>query len=71
MTATRRVRNRLKGIACDAVNAILSTATMNFHKLFGAFLLYLMQAWGGISDLREPFFKRGMQTPESDIIRFH
>ena len=29
-------RNRLKGIAGDSINAILSAAAMNFHKLLGA-----------------------------------
>jgi transposase, IS5 family len=33
----RLERNRLKGIAGDAINAILSAAAMNFHKLLGAF----------------------------------
>jgi hypothetical protein len=30
-------RNRLKGDAGDAINAILAAAAMNFHKLLGAF----------------------------------
>ena len=33
----RLERNRLKGVAGDAINAILSAAAMNFHKLLGAF----------------------------------
>jgi len=33
----RLERNRLKGIAGDSINAILSAAAMNFHKLLGAF----------------------------------
>jgi IS5 family transposase len=45
----RLERNRLKGIAGDAINAILSAAAMNFHKLLGAFwrtfLRRLMRRW--------------------------
>ena len=33
----RLERNRLKGVAGDAINAILAAAAMNFHKLRGAF----------------------------------
>ena len=48
----RLERNRLKGVAGDALNAILSAAAMNFHKLLGAFwcifLLGLMRIWGSI-----------------------
>jgi IS5 family transposase len=36
----RLERNRLKGVAGDAINAILAAAAMNFHKLrelFGRF----------------------------------
>jgi transposase, IS5 family len=33
----RLERNRLKGVAGNAINAILSAAAMNFHKLLGAF----------------------------------
>jgi len=33
----RLERNRLKGVAGDALNAILSAAAMNFQKLLGAF----------------------------------
>jgi IS5 family transposase len=33
----RLERNRLKGVEGNAINAILSTAAMNFHKLLGAF----------------------------------
>jgi IS5 family transposase len=33
----RLERNRMKGIVGDAINAILSAAAMNFHKLLGAF----------------------------------
>jgi len=32
----RLERNRLKGTAGDAINAILTAAAMNFHKLLGA-----------------------------------
>jgi len=34
----RLERNRLKGAYGDAINAVLSAAAMNFHKLLGAFL---------------------------------
>lgn len=33
----RLERNRLKGVAGNAINAILAAAAMNFHKLRGAF----------------------------------
>ena len=33
----RLERNRLKGVAGDALNAILAAAAMNSHKLLGAF----------------------------------
>ena len=33
----RLERNRLKGVAGDAINAVLAAAAMNFHKLLGAF----------------------------------
>lgn len=35
-------RNRLRGTAGDAVNAMLSAAGMNFQKLLGAFLRLLL-----------------------------
>jgi hypothetical protein len=45
----RLERNRLKGVAGDAMNAILAAAAMNFHKLLGAcghiFLRYLIWLW--------------------------
>jgi len=45
-------RNRLKGVAGDALNAILSAAAMNFQKLLRAFwcifLHRLMRIWGWI-----------------------
>jgi len=45
----RLERNRLKGVAGDTINAILSAAAMNFHKLLGAFWLFflpcLMSIW--------------------------
>jgi IS5 family transposase len=56
-TEHRLERNRLKGVAGDALNAILSAAAMNFHKLLGTFwrvvLLYLMPAWAWIPALQE------------------
>jgi IS5 family transposase len=48
----RLERNRLKGVAGDALNAILSAAAMNFQKLLRAFwcifLHRLMRIWGWI-----------------------
>ena len=59
----RLERNRLKGVVGDALNAILSAAAINFHKLLGAFwrivLLYLMRPWGWIPALQE---RRLLQT---------
>jgi IS5 family transposase len=55
----RLERNRLKGVAGDALNAILSAAAMNFQKLLGAFwrifLLRLMRIRGWIPALQERF----------------
>ncbi len=46
----RLERNRLKGAAGDAINAVLAAAAMNFHKLLGAFcrnfLCSLLNIWG-------------------------
>jgi IS5 family transposase len=44
----RLERNRLKGVAGDALNAILSAAAMNFHKLLGAFWRNFLSALLGI-----------------------
>jgi IS5 family transposase len=53
----RLERNRLKGVAGDAINAVLAGAAMNFHKLLGAFwrifLLRPMRIWGWIPALQE------------------
>jgi IS5 family transposase len=40
----RLERNRLRGTYGDAINAVLSAAAMNFHKLLGAFWLYFLRA---------------------------
>lgn len=40
----RLERNRLKGVAGNALNAILSAAAMNFHKLLRAFWLCFLRA---------------------------
>jgi hypothetical protein len=49
-------RNRLKGIEGNAINAILSAAAMNFHKLLGAFLRIFppgpIDAWNRLSKLQ-------------------
>jgi IS5 family transposase len=46
----RLERNRLKGVAGDAINAMLAAAAMNFHELLGAFwrnfLCGLLDIWG-------------------------
>jgi len=45
-------RNRLKGTAGNAINAILAAAAMNLHKLLGAFwrifLFCMMRVWNGL-----------------------
>jgi len=43
-TEHRLERNRLKGVAGDAFNAILSAAAMNFQKLLGAFWRNLLRS---------------------------
>jgi IS5 family transposase len=52
----RLERNRLKGIAGDAINAILAAAAMNFQKLLRAFwryfLRFLMRIWDSIRALQ-------------------
>ena len=46
----RLERNRLKGAAGDAINAILSAAGMNFYKLLGAFLRFFLRCfWNACS----------------------
>jgi hypothetical protein len=37
-------RNWLKGVASDAINAVLAATAMNFHKLPGAFVVILSPA---------------------------
>ena len=52
----RLERNRLKGVAGDAINTVLAAAAMNFHKLLGAFwrnfLRRQMPIWSWISPLQ-------------------
>jgi IS5 family transposase len=52
----RLERNRLKGTAGNAINAILAAAAMNFQKLLRAFwrilLFCLMNAWNGLLTLQ-------------------
>ena len=52
----RLERNRLKGTAGNAINAILAAAAMNFQKLLGAFwrifLFRLMNAWSRLLTLQ-------------------
>jgi hypothetical protein len=51
-------RNRLKGAAGNAINAILAAAAMNFHKLlraFGRILLFcMMNVWNRLLTLQAP-----------------
>jgi IS5 family transposase len=58
----RLEHNRLKGVAGDAINAILAAAAMNFHKLLGAylciFLRCLMRTWESIPALLWPSTRR-------------
>lgn len=53
----RLERNRLKGVAGDAFNAMMSAAAMNFQKLLGVFwriiLRYLLRGWGWIPVLHK------------------
>ena len=44
----RLERNRLRGTYGDAINAVLAAASMNFHKLLGAFWLYFLRGLLGI-----------------------
>ena len=48
----RLERNRLKGVAGNAINAVLAAAAMNFHKLLGAFWrifrCWLLRFWNGL-----------------------
>jgi len=64
----RLERNRLKGVAGDALNAILGAAAMNFHKLLGAFwrnfLLRLMRLWGWIPAPQERLL---LQTQSANV----
>ena len=54
----RLERNRLKGVAGDAINAILSASAMNFQKLLGAFwrifLLCMISAWNELLAFQGP-----------------
>ena len=63
----RLERNRLKGVAGDAINAILSASAMNFQKLLRAFwrifLLSLMRTWPWIPALQERIL---LQTQTAD-----
>ena len=54
----RLERNRLKGVAGNAINAVLAAAAMNFHKLLGAlwriFLRCLLNIRNGLRLLHGP-----------------
>jgi IS5 family transposase len=47
-SAHRLQRNRLRGLAGDAINAILSAAAMNFGKLLSFFLSLLLSLWAAL-----------------------
>jgi transposase, IS5 family len=44
----RLERNRLRGLAGDTINAILSAAAMNFGKLLSFFLDFLLRLWAAL-----------------------
>jgi IS5 family transposase len=54
----RLERNRLRGTAGNAINAILAAAAMNFQKLLGAFwrifLFCMMRVWNGLLVFQGP-----------------
>ena len=64
----RLERNRLKGVAGDAFNAILSAAAMNFQKLLRAFwrnfLRRLLRGWGWIPGVQE---RRALRTQSASV----
>ena len=73
-TEHRLERNRLKGVAGDALNAILSAAAMNFHKLLGAFwrifLRRLLGRWEQFQLILASFGPRMLCAEnESDFFR--
>ncbi len=47
----RLERNRLKGTAGDAINAILSAAAMNFQKLQSFFWLFCLRLMASLCSL--------------------
>ena len=47
----RLERNRLRGTYGDAINAMLSAAAMNFHKLLGAVLRNFLRRLFDMQDL--------------------
>jgi IS5 family transposase len=49
-------RNRLWSEAGDAVNALLSAASMNFGKLLAAFLHYFIRQLFGINPSPSPLY---------------
>ena len=60
----RLERNRLRGTYGDAINAMLSAAAMNFHKLLGACGLYFLHVLLGVSDqFRFTFAPLGPHMP--------
>jgi len=63
MTEHRLERNRLKGVAGDAFNAVLSAAAMNFQKLLGAFWRNILRRLLGVRGrISAPQVRRAFQT---------
>jgi hypothetical protein len=70
----RLERNRLKGVAGAAINAVLAAASLNFRKLLGVlwrnFLRCQMRIWSWIEPLQGSLpSKRGLQMPERNFSR--
>lgn len=60
----RLERNRLKGVAGDAINAVLAAAAMNFHKLLGAFCpIFLRRLMSAIIKLQSVSNPLCLQPP--------
>jgi IS5 family transposase len=57
-SAHRLERNRLRGLAGDAINAMLSAAAMNLGKLLRFFLDFLLCFWAAL--FPRPVFLRAV-----------
>ena len=70
----RLERNRLKGVAGNAINAILAAAAMNFHKLLGAFWRYFLRCLLGVRGQFQPILPpigppMSCETIQNDFFR--